>query len=434
MRTLTLSLLLSSLTGCIVWPTVEEARARRCATSADPGCGASGSDAGATDAGSVDAGTDAGTDAGADAGSVDAGYVLDAGPWRVAWREIIDQQLRFLVGDRSGGTLVSSSPTAFTLQEFNAEGLTPVYSSASRGAFATAAYERFGVLIVAFDDEDLSVWRRGPSQYSPVISWPRGFVATAVDVFPNENADSGVAVAAYGERDGGLALTAFAADPSQRDLGLIFVPCSTTVMRPRRILPTPDGGAGVVVGNVSGACSSYLSAISIDGGAFVARFSSFADGYPFAAEPDSPMAMGIVDDDLRLVFRAPQGGLNFATVTPTALSPSSLILAGASLTPVDVVDVGAEVAVVGFGSGTISLADGGSLFAMDGEDVFIARLNSNFDVVNLHVFVAPGDQTVAGAVWASTRLVVGGRCVGANGLCTDAGPDQSWAAGLDFRP
>ncbi|MBL8915580.1 MAG: hypothetical protein JNM17_33085 [Archangium sp.] len=410
--------------ACIDWPSTERLRERRCATAPnDPQCEF------------LDAGVDSGvSDAGLDAGPV------DAGPWSVVWRTQVNLEARFLVGDGMGGTLVSRGGAQHSFQAFTRAGA-GVAQTRPATQVPTAAYEREGRLSVAFSNGRIELWQRNMGSYSSIASNDLPFVSTAMNLYFNSFADSGVAVAAYGDWDGGLGLSSFSADPELQGFpGSFRLNCApATVIRPQRLLATPDGGPGVVVGNLSGSCmevSTPRFLPDIDAGAFVARFGGpIADGYGFVAEPNSPMTIGVVDNDVRLIFRPRGGQLDVVAVGSdvgdAGLSRSTPVLVG-NLTPIDLVDVGADSVLVGFASGNLSLPDGGFPFTTDQQDVFFARLNANFEVVNLHVFVAPGDQTAVGAVWLPPQLVVGGTCSGvAAGVCQGTTAGQSWLAAFE---
>lgn len=437
---------LGSAAACIEWPSDELIRANRClvepnecsfdAGPGDAGPGDAGSDdAGldaGTDAGADDAGTDAGADdAGTDAGADDAGTDAGVASWTRVWSLPAGFPTTFVVGDQTGGTVVRSTATGnFALRGFSADGGTGATISPSLPP-VTAAYESQGLLVVGFADRTLRVWRRSSSTYTSIAVSDAGFVTTAVDLYPLPT-DGGPAVAAYGNFDGGLGLLSYEAHAGRTLVGELVVPCDTTVMRPHRILPTPDGGPGVVVGNVDGACFGNLNFNATGGGGFVARFGfPIQDGYSFTAEPNAPMALGIFDGDLWLAYRPQAGTVALANVSPTGLVNSVPVLSG-DLTPVELVDVGAELLLVGHGVGTIALIDGGLSTSTLDDDVFIARLGVDGEVRDLSVFIAPGNQRVAGAVWMNGRLVMGGSCDLQAGLCD--GPGQGWLAGFEPTP
>lgn len=445
MRKLLLIIALGSAAACIEWPTDAEIRDQRCsAEPTDPGCTAvpdagSPPDAGGNDAGmdaGIDASVDAGEDAGADAG-IDAGVDAGHDTWNVAWREVHNHNALFVVGDRNGGTLVSWSAGTSSLRGFNSDGWLGTPSENVLLNPMTAAYERDGIVVAAWPDQLIYVFRRTSSGFTTITADPSaGFFTTAMDLYPLP--DAGLAVAAYGELDGGLAVRSFGAATSRMPQSSTFIPCATTAMRPLRILPSPDGGPGVVVGNVLGSCNAPLSGIDNSGNGFVARFGtgiSMPDAYSFAASVNSSMALGIVQDELWVAYEPPsKDGLALGQVRPTLPFLSTRLLSG-TLTAVELLEVGTGSLLVGQGRGEISLADGGASKQLDGTDVFIARLASNFEVIDLQVFVAPGDQTVMGAVWTNGRLVMGGNCsAGAGGLCRDAGTSDSWLAGFEPIP
>ena len=428
MRKLVLIIALGSAAACIEWPSEGVIRERRC--SADPtdqGCTIDAGSDGGTDAGVGDAGEDGGDDAGATDGG------LDAGGWTIAWREVANFEARFLVGDSAGGTLVSQTATSYSLRGVDSLGATQAAITLSQARTPTAAYEDRGIVVVALDNGDLGLWRREAMMFSQIaMRTGASFVTTAVDLYPHPS-DGGPAVAAYGNQDGGLGLDSFTAETFPMSVGSVVVPCDTTALRPRRIRPTPDGGPGVVVGNVVGSCFGGLQFSADAGGGFVGRFGfPVQDGYSFEADPESPMALDVVENDLWIAFQtAGTSGLSVAKVRPTGPLVGLPVLVG-RLTPVELVDIGNDYLLVGHGSGVISLPDGGAPVQMNGSDVFIARLNVARGILGFDVFVAPGDQSVAGALWTNNRLVMGGSCSGPvnAGLCADAGPGQSWLGGF----
>lgn len=429
-KLLALALLMTSL-ACIRWPPEDAVRLQRCLLEPlDPGC-AQRLDSGVADSGSSDAGErDAGErDAGESDAGVDSG-IPDAGPWRPAWRSTFEFEPHFLVGWGDGGTLVGYQ-TGLQLQAVGASGPLATNVNGATVGRPTAAYEREGILVVGTDDRSLNLWNRLGGTYTSLVSSPpRPFVTTAVDLYPS---GGDLAVAAYGDQDGGLGLSSFTAVMSPDPIADLVVPCTGTLMNPQRILPAPDAGPGVVVGNFSGSCGTNFN-FSSDAGGFVGYFGGGIQGYPFAAEPDSGMVLGIVANELRLAFRPPgEALLSVASIFALApVQPGRPVLRG-MLTPVDVLDLGSDFLVVGFGSGTISMVDGGSRFVTLGQDVFVARLNAGVNVIELAVFVEEGDQTAVGALWLEPRLIIAGGC-GADagaGLCRDAGPGQSWLSGFD---
>ena len=258
MKKLLLLAVLSSVFACIEWPEEAPLRARRCSAAPDDvGC-AEQVDSGVADAGPVDAGTDAGMDP-----------PLQTGPWTLHWRDVSPDEAHFLVGGDSAGTLVGYRPDAgsMTLRSLSSIGsVAPASTLVS--ARPTSAYEREERLAIGLADRTIQVQLHQPPAYSLLTSRDAGFVTTAIDLFPEVGA---LSVAAYGELDGGLGVRSFYASGVQAGDQGVNVACTTTVMRPQRILPMPDAGPGVVVGNVNGSCGSPFSFTGFTGG-FVGFF------------------------------------------------------------------------------------------------------------------------------------------------------------------
>ncbi|MDP2269801.1 MAG: hypothetical protein Q8K32_03650 [Archangium sp.] len=438
MKKLLVMAVISAALACIEWPDEEVIRARRCSVAPDDlGCpdqvDSGVADAGTVDAGGVDSGVDAGLDAGTDAGT-DAGMdpPLQTGPWTLHWRDVSQDEAHFLVGGGAGGTLVGYRADAGLMTLLSLNGTAPVTQATTiPGARPTSAYERDERLAIGLADGTIRVELHQPPAYSPLTSRDAGFVTTAIDLFPDM---ASLSVAAYGELDGGLAVRSFYASGTQTGDQGVDVPCTTTLMRPQRILPMPDAGPGVVVGTVVGSCGLPLSFTGAAGG-FVGFFGAPGpnSGFTFNAPVDSPMVLGLINDQMTLAYRPVNGQLALATLMRNSAPGTPRTILRGTLIPVDIVDLGAGgFALVGWGRGNISIIDGGSPFVADGQDVFIARLDQNRDVTELVVFGGRGDQTAVGAAVLEDRLIIGGSCGAdsASGLCLDAGTGWSWVAGF----
>ena len=448
MKKLLVMAVLSSAFACIEWPEEAALRARRCSAAPDDvGCAdqvdsgvadagrvdAGRVDAGSVDAGGVDSGVDSGVDAGVDAGT-DAGRdpPLQTGSWTLHWRNVSQDEAHFLVGGEAGGTLVGYRADAGLMTLLSLNGTAPVAQATPiPGARPTSAYERDERLAIGLADGTIRVELHQPPAHSPITSRNVGFITTAIDLFPEVGS---LSVAAYGELDGGLAVRSFYALGGQAGDQGVDVPCTTTLMRPQRILPMPDAGPGVVVGTVIGSCGFPFSFTSATGG-FVGFFGAPGpnSGFTFPAPVDSPMVLGLINDQMTLAYRPANGQLALATLGRNSAPGTPRSILRGTLVPVDIVDLGAAgFAVVGWGSGNISLIDGGSPFVADGQDVFIARIDQNRDVTELVVFGGRGDQPAVGAAFIGDRLIIGGSCGvdSASGLCLDAGTSGSWVAGF----
>lgn len=400
MRRLIAVAVISSVMACIDWPSDEAIRQRRCAV--EP-----------LDCALLDGGADSGVVGG-----------TDAGRWAPSWVNGYDLEPVFLVGGGSEGTLVGFRDAGSTLQ---VRGVTTTGSHLAESFFPaarpTAAYQRQDLVALGLADRSGMGLRRQGADYLAVSGGPVPFVITALNIYTLP--DAGLASATYGEQDGGLGVISILIDGGVESG--THVACSTSVMRPQRIIRAVNDGPGVVAGNVAGMCSrTGFTSINSAGGGFIGRFgAAIANGYSFPADPGTPMTLGNVLNEMLIAYRALGGNeLRLATVGDSSLTSQPVLLGGA-ITPVDIVDVpGAGFLVIGHASGsTLSTLDGGSV-ALLGSDVFIARFDDTRQVTELKVFNYPGDQTAVGAIWLDPRLIVGGACgAGSAGapFCADAG-------------
>jgi hypothetical protein len=329
------------------------------------------------------------------------------------------------VGDSDGGTLVGFTPEpVLSLQPIVVDGGNPAMFTQGMTGRPTAAFERDRTITVAFDDRRVVVWQQGQSDYISTTTQTLSFVTTALGLYPR--GDGGLAVAAYGELDGGLAGASFTPGGAVAD-DTTFVDCSLGPL-PQRVLPAPDASVRVVVGTAPASCNSPLSD---PGRGFVGRFGTSGNSGLRFNSSAGPMALGLVEGSLWLAWRSdPVGYADLATVpsTGTALVGPHHILQGPAITPVEIVEVPGEGRYL-VGSARNSLTEGGVLFTLADSDVFIAHLTSGQTVDRLEVLVDNGDQDVVGAIVLGGQLVVAGNCTGGR-LCPSDGGSGAWVAGF----